>query len=137
MARELSIEGFNSLAPDVKGDELQTEQRALRVLSLVAEHPQGLTVRQISIALELNISTCYHLLNTLVVSGYLDRPPHQQIYLLGPQIPSLNNAFVLGLAMQGTAADVEDTSWPPGWSASWLVGRLRSVLYRLTEQIQE
>ena len=137
MARELSIEGFNSLTPDVKGDVLQTVQRALRVLSLVAEHPRGLTVRQISAALDLNISTCYHLLNTLVVSGYLDRPPHQQIYFLGPQIPYLNNAFVQGVAAQETADQVEDTDWPPGWSASWLVGQLRAMMYRLTEQTQE
>ncbi|TMD58890.1 MAG: IclR family transcriptional regulator [Chloroflexi bacterium] len=137
MARELHIEGFNSLTPDVKGDVLQTVQRALRVLSLVAEHPRGLTVRQISAALDLNISTCYHLLNTLVVSGYLDRPPHQQIYLLGPQIPYLNNAFVQGVAAQETASQMEGISWPPGWSASWLVGQLRAMMYRLTEQTQE
>ncbi len=94
MARELHIEGYNSLAPDEKGNVLQTVQHALRVLGLIAEHPQGLTVCQISKALELNISTCYHLLNTLVVNGYLDRPPHQQIYLLDPQIPFLNNSIV-------------------------------------------
>jgi len=137
MARELHFEGFNSLTPDVKGDVLQTVQRALRVLSLVAEHPRGLTVRQISAALDLNISTCYHLLNTLVVSGYLDRPPHQQIYLLGLQIAYLNNAFLKGVAAQETASQVEDTDWPPGWSASWLVGQLRAMMYRLTEQTQE
>src|SRR3981081_148048 len=94
MARELHIEGYNSLALDEKGNVLQTVQRALRVLSLIAEHPQGLTVCQISKALELNISTCYHLLNTLVVNGYLDRPPHRQIYLLNLQILFLNNSFV-------------------------------------------
>ncbi|MFL5664479.1 MAG: helix-turn-helix domain-containing protein [Ktedonobacteraceae bacterium] len=93
MACELHIEGYNSLAPDEKGDVLQTVQRALWVLSLIAEHPQGLTARQISKALELNTSTCYHLLNTLVMNGYLDRPPHQQIYLLDPQIPFLNNSL--------------------------------------------
>jgi DNA-binding IclR family transcriptional regulator len=97
MACELHIEGYNSLAPDEKGAVLQTVQRALRVLSLIAEHPQGLTVRQISKALELNTSTCYHLLNTLVVNGYLDRLPHQQIYLLDPQIPFLNNSLFVNI----------------------------------------
>jgi DNA-binding IclR family transcriptional regulator len=97
MARELHIEGYNSLAPHEMGDVLQTAQRALRVLSLIAEHPQGLTVRQISKALELTISTCYHLLNTLVVNGYLNRRPHQQIYLLDPQIPFLNNSLFVNI----------------------------------------
>jgi DNA-binding IclR family transcriptional regulator len=112
-------------------------QRALRVLSLVAEHPQGLTAREISNALGLNISTCYHILNTLLASDYLDRHPHNQIYLLGPQIPFLNNAFVQSLAGQETLAPSEDTIGSPGLHAKPLVERLRSVMYSLTEQTQE
>lgn len=81
MVRDFHIEGDSALVTDEKGDILQSVQRALRVLNLIAEHPEGLSARQISYALSLNISTCYHILNTLLVAGYLDRPPHQQIYL--------------------------------------------------------
>jgi IclR family transcriptional regulator, acetate operon repressor len=137
MARQLQIESYSAFAPGEKGDLLHSVQRALRVLSLIAEHPQGLSAREISKALGLNISTCYHILNTLVAGGYLDRHPHNQIYLLGPQIPFLNNAFVQSLAAQVTSAPSENTIWSSGLIATSLVGRLRSVLYRLTEQTQE
>ncbi len=137
MARQLQIESYSALAPGEKGDLLHSVQRALGVLSLIAEHPQGLSAREISKALKLNISTCYHILNTLVASGYLDRHPHNQIYLLGPQIPFLNNAFVQSLATQEPLALPGNGTRPPGLIATSLVGRLRSVLYRLTEQTQE
>ncbi len=137
MAKQLQIESYSIFAPGEKGDLLHSVQRALRVLSLIAEHPQGLSAREISNALDLNISTCYHILNTLVAGGYLDRHPHSQIYLLGPQIPFLNNAFVQGMASQEMLAPSEDSMWSSGLIATSLVGRLRSVLYRLTEQTQE
>lgn len=137
MAGQLQIERYSALAPCEKGDLLHSVQRALRVLSLIAEHPQGLSAREVSNALSLNISTCYHILNTLLASGYLDRHPHNQIYLLGPQIPFLNNAFVQGLAGQETLAPSEDTMWSSGLHAKPLVERLRSVMYSLTEQTQE
>ncbi len=127
MAKQLQIES----------DLLHSVQRALLVLSLVAEHPQGLTAREISNALGINISTCYHILNTLAASGYLDRQPHNQVYLLGPQIPFLNNAFVQSLASQEVVPPLEDTMWSTGLLAPSLVGRLRSLMYRLTEQTQE
>jgi len=136
MAKQLQIESYLALAPGEKSDLLHSVQRALLVLSLVAEHPQGLTAREISNALGINISTCYHILNTLVASGYLDRQPHNQVYLLGPQIPFLNNAFVQSLASQEVVPPLEDTMWSTGLLAPSLVGRLRSLMYRLTEQTQ-
>ncbi len=134
MAKQLRIERYSALPSIEKGDLLHSVQRALRVLSLVAEHPQGLSARDISSLLGLNISTCYHILNTLVAGGYLDRLPHSQTYLLGPQIPFLNNAFVQSLTGQEPPSQVEDDIWP---KAPSLVARLRSVLYGLTEQTQE
>ena len=125
------------LPPGQKGDLLHSVQRAFSVLSLIAEHPQGLSARTISDVLRLNISTCYHILNTLQASGYIDRHPQSQVYLLGPQIPFLNNAFVQGLAKQegleGPADDVLSTLF----TSVTLIGRIRPILYRLTEQTQE
>lgn len=50
-------------------------QRALRILELLAQHPQGLNAKQISLKLGLNISTCYHLINTLEHEGYIVKDP--------------------------------------------------------------
>lgn len=134
MAEQLQLDDYVALPSNEKGDLLHSVQRALRVLSLIADHPQGLSAREISNALGLNISTCYHILNTLVASGYIDRHPRSQIYLLGPQIPFLNNAFVQGLANQDPSLQLGDDVWS---TVTPLVGRLRSILYRLTEQTQE
>jgi DNA-binding IclR family transcriptional regulator len=137
MAKQLQLEHYSVPLLGEKGDLLHSVQRALRVLSLVAEHPQGLSARDISQALDLNISTCYHILNTLVASGYLDRRPHSQVYQLGPQIPFLNNAFVQGLTSQEPFSQLVDDLWSTGLTPAALVSRLRSILYRLTEQTQE
>ena len=134
MAKQLQIECYSALPPGEKGDLLHSVQRALNVLTLIAEHPQGLSARDISSLLSLSISTCYHILNTLVTAGYLDRHPHNQIYLLGPQIPFLNNAFVQSLSSQDPLPQAEDDVWS---AAPSFVGRLRSILYSLTEQTQE
>src|SRR5579863_9993097 len=126
MAEQMQIECYSALPPGEKGDLLHSVQRALRVLSLVAEHPQGLSARDISGILSLNISTCYHILNTLVTNGYLDRRPQRQVYLLGPQIPFLNNAFVLGLTSQEPFSPTDDEMESSIFSAASLVERLRS-----------
>ncbi|GAC1568803.1 MAG: IclR family transcriptional regulator [Ktedonobacteraceae bacterium] len=136
MAKQLQIERSSIAASGGKGDLLHSVQRALRILSLIAENPQGLSAREVSNALHMNISTCYHILNTLVAGGYLDRHQHQQVYFLGPQIPFLNNAFVQSLSTQETPSST-DHLWSSGLIAPSLVERLRSVLYRLTEQTQE
>src|SRR5579872_5690282 len=79
-----------TLPCEQKGDILHSVQRAFSVLQLIADRPQGMSARDISRHLHLNISTCYHILNTLQASGYIERHPHSQIYSLGPQIPYLN-----------------------------------------------
>lgn len=67
-----------TLAPpkkEAKNDLIGSVQRALLILELLAQHPQGLNAKQISSALSLNISTCYHLINTLDHEGYLTKNP--------------------------------------------------------------
>ncbi len=135
--QQLQNEHEPSFSVDQKNDLLNTVQRAFTVLQLIAEHPQGLTTREISAMLHLNISTCYHLLNTLQAGRYVDRHPHSQVYSLGPQIPYLNNAFVQGLAQQQGIATPDDDLLTPIYTSGAYLSRLRPILYRLTEQTQE
>lgn len=137
MAQPPQITRYAPTNSGEKGDLLHSVQRALRVINLIAEAPQGLTAREVSSALDVNISTCYHILNTLVADGYLDRQPRQPIYLLGPQIPFLNNAFVRGLATQDAPGLELENMLPAGLLTPSLVSRLRPILYQLTEQTQE
>ncbi|HYU74388.1 MAG TPA: IclR family transcriptional regulator [Ktedonobacteraceae bacterium] len=138
--KQSQTDAYSLRTPDQKGDLVHSVQRALNVLSLVADHPQGLSAREISARLLLNISTCCHILNTLQANGYLDRHPHSLVYLLGPQIPFLNNAFVDSLTKQEdvTAAELKrEEIFPAAVTSPTLVNSIRPILYRLTEQTQE
>ncbi len=137
VTRQVQKERIAELPAGQKGDLLHSVQRAFSVLQLIADYPQGLSTRDISALLHLNISTCYHILNTLQASGFVDRHPHSQMYSLGPQIPYLNNAFVQGLAKQRGIADPGDDFLTMLYTSGTYLSRLRPILYRLTEQTQE
>ncbi|HVB74153.1 MAG TPA: IclR family transcriptional regulator [Ktedonobacteraceae bacterium] len=137
VTKQLQNEHIKTYPADQKGDLLQTVQRTFSVLQLIAEHPQGLSTREISTILRFNISTCYHILNTLQACGYADRHPHSQEYSLGPQIPYLNNAFVQGLAKQHGIAEPADDFLTPLYISVTYLSRIRPILFRLTEQTQE
>src|SRR5688572_16565426 len=50
---------------------LKTVDRALSVLEIVATAPAPLPVRKVATALGHNVSSTYHLVNTLISRGYL------------------------------------------------------------------
>lgn len=102
---------------DAKGDVLQSVRRALDVLDLLAQHPQGLLIKGISHALRLNLSTCYHLINTLIASGYVERDSATSQLRLGSQIALLGHARVASARFDG-----------------WQVAR--PALHQLTETTQ-
>ncbi|GCD92809.1 IclR family transcriptional regulator [Embleya hyalina] len=75
-----------------KQPTLQTVDRALTFLEYVAAAPEPPTVQQVSEALGLNITTCYHLLRTLVARGYIAR--HENLTLtLGDGVGALFRAY--------------------------------------------
>lgn len=67
-------------------DLIGSVQRALRILELLAQHTAGLNAKQINQRLRLNLSTCYHLLNTLVASGYVVKDPETLLFRLSGKI---------------------------------------------------
>jgi DNA-binding IclR family transcriptional regulator len=67
--------------------------KALSILDLIAKNPMGLQIKEISFSLNLNLSTTYHLVNTLLEMGYLQKVSDSN-YLIGYRIPALNNAFM-------------------------------------------
>ena len=52
---------------------VQSVQRALRILEVIADNPDGITAKAIARRLELALSTTYHMLHTLVAEGYVVR----------------------------------------------------------------
>jgi DNA-binding IclR family transcriptional regulator len=71
---------------------LRTLGRGLSVLDLLALQPDGATVKQLSESLDLNLSTCYHLVNTLLGRGYVSKAADRKIRL-GPALGNLGGAY--------------------------------------------
>ncbi len=71
---------------------LQTVERAIAFLEYVATSPSPPTIRDVSADLELNITTCYHLLRTFIAQGYIVRLPDNRLEL-GDRISVLVGGF--------------------------------------------
>jgi IclR family acetate operon transcriptional repressor len=71
---------------DCPKDLISSVQRSLSILEFIAESPQGVNIKQISLTLNLNISTCYHLTNTLISCGYIVKDSDNSVFLLSGKI---------------------------------------------------
>ncbi|HEY0615393.1 MAG TPA: IclR family transcriptional regulator [Candidatus Elarobacter sp.] len=72
---------------------LGTVRRALRVLDFLAEAERPVPIKQLAGALGLNISSAYHVMNTLVVDGYASRDERTGAYGLGAKAARLGDAY--------------------------------------------
>lgn len=52
----------------------------------MAAHPNGLNAKQVALKMQLNLSTCYHLLNTLEHEGYAIKDPDTLLFRLSGKI---------------------------------------------------
>jgi DNA-binding IclR family transcriptional regulator len=71
--------------PSAGPTPIQSVQRALRLLEVVAEHPGQAQAKDISRATGFNLATTYHLLRTLTHEGYLERLDDKS-YVLGQRL---------------------------------------------------
>ncbi|AQW48392.1 IclR family transcriptional regulator [Streptomyces violaceusniger] len=67
---------------------LQTLERGLQVLEAIAIAEQGATAKALSSKVGIKISTCYHILRTLVNNNYVIRLPHGR-YGIGERAAAL------------------------------------------------
>ena len=84
------------VTPNTKGNLhmlLQTLDRGLALLEWVASHPDTATVRGAASALDININSCYHLVNTLASRNYLVRIDGGKL-TLGPALLELWSWFL-------------------------------------------
>lgn len=72
--------------PGNEGVTIQSVDRALSILELVAEASEPLKLQEIAQTLGLKTPTCYHLLNSLVKRGFVTRNAHPRSYHLGHRI---------------------------------------------------
>lgn len=90
-----------SRAPNAgaRRDTITSLQRGLHILELLAESPEGLFAKTISARSGLNLSTCYHLLNTLVAAGYVVKPHGTQRFQLSGKVYFPRHSCVEGAAL--------------------------------------
>ncbi len=78
---------------------LQTVERAIDFLEAVSASPKPLTIKQIAQQIAVNITTCYHIFNTLSAAGYIERSPDQTLRI-GFKAAVLYDAFRRGFSTQ-------------------------------------
>ena len=83
-------------APRTERHSIQSVDRAMRLLEAIAEAGGETTLTDLSHRTKLNISTCHHLLSTLVNRGYVAKVPVRRSYALGARILYLSNACLTG-----------------------------------------
>jgi IclR family acetate operon transcriptional repressor len=84
----------NGSAPKTRDrGSVQSVDRALTLLEALARSGGGVALTDLSAAAKLNISTCHHLLATLVKWGYVAKAPGRR-YALGARGLHLGQAFL-------------------------------------------
>ena len=71
---------------------IQSLERAFAILELFQNNKSELSLKEISVSLNLNKSTTFGLVNSLTTLGYLLQNEDNQKYSLGLKILSLTNA---------------------------------------------
>src|SRR5512143_802873 len=74
------------------GHSIQSVDRALYLLETIAEAGGETTLTDLSNRTGLNISTCHHLLATLIQRGFVAKIPGRRLYALGARIMYLGHA---------------------------------------------
>lgn len=87
----------------VREKPVQSVERALRILELMAERGQPLSLSDISNHLELKISTAHRLLKTLIMCGFAQQDSYSGKYLLGIKNFSVGNTALYSLDIRSVA----------------------------------
>lgn len=89
-----------------RGLTLKTVLKAVEVLEVLARTPGGGTLKELSQALGQNVSTTYHLLNTLRQSGLLQQNPETKVYRLGLKAFQIGQAAMQHLDLARAAEPI-------------------------------
>ncbi|WP_433784811.1 IclR family transcriptional regulator [Actinomycetospora sp. CA-101289] len=103
---------------------LSSVHRALQVLEVVAAAGDGISAKAVARRLEYNLSTTYHLLESLVADGYLVRLDALRGFGLGPKLPALHDRLVAQLPVpRGLGAILRDVHASAGAGALYAAYR--------------
>lgn len=85
-------------------ETLQSVTRALALLDILSGYDDGATAKALSVDLGISLGSVYHQLVTLRAAGYVIQDPLSQLFLLGPRVPQLHQAYLETLKPVGSVA---------------------------------
>ena len=105
-----------------KGRSLRTVDRSLALLEFVATSPVDPAIKEAARNLGINLTTCYHLVNTLEARGYLVKDGQGRLRI-GPRVAVLHQGFVRRLqpardftpVLQRLSQAIEETAYLSTW----------------------
>ena len=78
-----------ALEPASGTRQIQSVARALDIIEVLAGERDGMALSELSERIELNSSTCHHLISTLVARGYVEHLGRSRGYALGRKVHDL------------------------------------------------
>lgn len=86
--------GTRPVAARPKGERrtIQSVDRALRLIEILAERDRPTSLGELAEASSLNVSTCHHLIATLIARGYVLHAGRNRGYMLSLKLADLANA---------------------------------------------
>jgi IclR family transcriptional regulator, acetate operon repressor len=69
-----------------RSNRVQSVDRALDIMETLVTSKNGLALMELAARVSLNTSTCHHLLQTLLLRGYVEQEPDTKRYALGNRI---------------------------------------------------
>jgi len=96
--------GLNGDEPRTRR-KIQSVERALMLLEILADSRDELRLNDISKAAGLNVSTCHTLLSTLVEHGYVSQSAQSRTYFLGNRILELSRSRIHQFDLAQAAMD--------------------------------
>ena len=81
-------------APDPAQAGVRSVKRALSLVNAIAEAGGEAPLTDLSVRTGLPVSTCHHLLKTLIECGYAAQVPGKKLYVLGTRFIQLSHACV-------------------------------------------
>ncbi|QPM92263.1 IclR family transcriptional regulator [Pseudooceanicola algae] len=90
-AQQVPATPGRDVGSDKSGDHttVQAVDRAINLLEALAEAKQELRLQDIARMTGLKVSTCHHLLNTLLRRGYVAKLDKPRAYFLGPRLTEI------------------------------------------------
>jgi len=83
--------------------EIQSLARGLKVLDLLGQSREGVSITELAAALGVDKGSASRLVSTLARYGYAGKDGSTRRYRLGPQVVSLSRSLLLGMPLRETA----------------------------------